>query len=179
MRSRRMQYLQWWQNAIAKTNMTPVDTPSQTCFKSILSGTRSSILSGKLLLFWNYALREKTNHEKKTFNDIFPVEVVDLMWTKMIFSKTTKKSLQPQDICRWYRNFLRWAEKSGRPKNFPRGGGVPYIGHTGMCGLYRWVFSRRKVCRYGYILGSVPMGLTEFIKNRLKTANYHRESHDF
>ena len=42
-----------------------------------------------------------------------------------------------------------------------------------------WVgFSRRKICRFGYILESVPMGFTEFIKNRLKTANYHRESHN-
>ena len=44
------------------------------------------------------------------------------------------------------------------------GGVLHIIGRTGM-----W-----------YILGYVPMGLTEFIKifSKLKTANYHRESHD-
>ena len=61
---------------------------------------------------------------------------------------------------------------------FLRGGDAPYIGHTGICGLYGWVFSRSKICRYGYILESVSLGLTEFIKNRLKTANYHRELHN-
>ena len=34
-------------------------------------------------------------------------------------------------------------------------------GHTGKCGLYGWICSRSKICRYGYILESVPMSVTE------------------
>ena len=46
------------------------------------------------------------------------------------------------------------------------------------CADYIVGFIRCKICTYGYILESVTMGLTEIIKNRLKTANYHRESHN-
>ena len=33
----------------------------------------------------------------------------------------------------------------------PRGGGTPYIGHTGMCGLYGWVFLGAKYVDMGIV----------------------------
>ena len=39
----------------------------------------------------------------------------------------------------WVENSLSWVECPG--------GGTPYIGRTGMCGLYGWVYFQCKICR--------------------------------
>ena len=59
------------------------------------------------------------------------------------------------------------------------GGGTPYIGHTGMCGLYGWVFLHCKICRNGSILESVPMGLIEFVIIRPKMVKNRPKYHSF
>ena len=62
-------------------------------------------------------------------------------------------------------------------------GETPYIGHKGMCGLYGWVFSQGKICRYGYILQqksskivSKPPIIIENRIIRIKFSYYHKLS---
>ena len=54
-------------------------------------------------------------------------------------------------------------------------GGTPYTRIRG-CADYMGGFFLEEKYVDGYVLESVPMGLTEIIKNRLETVNYHRES---
>ena len=42
------------------------------------------------------------------------------------------------------------------------------MGRTGKCGLYGWVLFHSKICKNGYILDYVHMGLTLFIRIRPK-----------
>ena len=43
------------------------------------------------------------------------------------------------------------------------GGGTPYICHTGMCGLYGWVFSCLEICRNGVIFTEKSVDIRIFL----------------
>ena len=114
------------------------------------------------------------NHPPHDSGGLNYLLVFTLRFTPLFMREAVAPMFIPP-VLRVHRHFL----------HLPPGGGVlpiqtqfSALGRTGMCRLYGWVFSRRKICRYGYILGSVPKGLTQFIKNRLRTTNYHRESRD-
>ena len=56
-----------------------------------------------------------------------------------------RKIFSDENLNEHLMQLLNFSELANVKVSSQGGGDTPYIGHTGMCGLYGWVFSRRMI----------------------------------